>query len=151
MALRSFVRLTLDGLNLALPLAAVERVVRSVAVTPLPGAPACIAGAIDFHGTVVAVADLRERFGLPPAPVRMTDHFVFARTPSRLLALVADAAQGVVEVEDSDRVDAGAVAGGLERISGIARTADGLLLIQDLERLLSSGEEALLQQALAHA
>lgn len=39
----------LDGQRYALPLAAVRRIVRAVEVTPLPGAPAIVLGAIDDH------------------------------------------------------------------------------------------------------
>jgi purine-binding chemotaxis protein CheW len=55
----------LDERRYALPLAAVERVVRSVTVTPLPGAPAIVLGGINVHGRVLPVLNVRRRFRMP--------------------------------------------------------------------------------------
>ncbi|HVZ43475.1 MAG TPA: chemotaxis protein CheW [Ramlibacter sp.] len=145
-----FVRLTLDGMGIAVALAPVERVIRAVAVTPLPGGPAPILGVIDFHGHVVPVADLRRRLGLPPREVLGSDHFVVVRTPRRLIALVADSADDVLLVSAAELVETDSIVSGVDRLPGIARTPDGLVLIHDVEQFLDATEEAALQQALAN-
>ena len=55
----------LDDRRIALPLAAVERVVRAVEVTPLPKAPAVVLGAVNVQGNLVPVFHLRRRFRMP--------------------------------------------------------------------------------------
>jgi len=55
----------LAGQKYALQLSAVQLVVRAVEITPLPKAPACVAGIINFQGRVVPVFNLRQRFQLP--------------------------------------------------------------------------------------
>lgn len=137
----------LDARLHAVPLAAVERVVAAVDVTPLPGAPAAVLGAIDLAGRIVPVFCLRRRFLLPVRPLSPADQFVVVRTPRRTLALVVDE---VREVADSSGpwADAGVLAPGLEPFQGVARLPDGLLLIHDLERLLSADEEQALAGAL---
>lgn len=137
----------LDARLHAVPLAAVERVVAAVDVTPLPGAPGAVLGAIDLAGRIVPVFCLRRRFLLPVRPLSPADQFVVVRTPRRTLALVVDE---VREVADSSGpwADAGVLAPGLEPFQGVARLPDGLLLIHDLERLLSADEEQALAGAL---
>jgi purine-binding chemotaxis protein CheW len=148
---RIFVRFRLDDLEVGLALVNVERVVRAVAVAPLPGAPAAIMGMVDVHGEVVPVASLRERFGLPPRDPHPEDHLVLARTVRRRIALAVDAAGGVVHCEPGDVLESAAVIPGLEHVHGVARTSDGLLLVHDLERFLALDEEAALQEALDRA
>lgn len=138
----------IDGQRHALALAAVERVLQAVAVTPLPGAPAAVLGVVDMAGEVVPVFSLRHRFGLAPRQPEPADQFLLARTPRRLLALLVEEVQGVVERED---VPVANTAAGLEQFDGVARLDDGLLLILDVDRFLSPHEEQALDEALGGA
>jgi purine-binding chemotaxis protein CheW len=143
-----FVRFTLGDLDFALAIASVERVVRAVAVTPLPGAPPAILGIVTVHGDVLPVADMRRRFGLAPRAVHPDDHLVIARSATRRWGLAVQAACGVVECPDDDVIAPDAVVPGLEHVHGIARTPQGLLVLHDLDRFLALDEEAALQEAL---
>jgi purine-binding chemotaxis protein CheW len=51
----------LDDQRYALALACVQRSIRVVAITPLPGAPAIVLGVIDLGGVVIPVIDIRGR------------------------------------------------------------------------------------------
>ena len=72
----------IEGQRYALPLLAVERVLPMVAVSPLPKAPSVALGVINFHGQVVPVLDIRNRFGLPSRDYGLTGHLLIARTRS---------------------------------------------------------------------
>ena len=60
----------------ALPLDSVERVVRAVEITPVPGAPKIVLGAICVAGTVLPVLNMRQRLGLPERNVSPDDQFL---------------------------------------------------------------------------
>lgn len=147
---QKLVAFALDDLQCALPLDRVARVVRAVQIAPLPGAPAVILGMINMQGTIVPVADLRQRLQLPPRDLNIYDHMVISRAPRRLLAIVADAVHGVVECARRDLVQVDGVPG-VEHFHGVAKLPDGLLLIHDLDRLLSLDEEAAMERALGDA
>lgn len=138
----------LDGHRYGLVLAAVQRVVRAVAVTPLPKAPPIVLGVIDVAGHVVPVLNLRRRLRLPERPVAPEDQFAIARTAQRTVALVVDAAEGVVETPARAVTGAGDIAPGLEFLRGVVRLPDGLVLIHDLDRFLSLEETRALDAAL---
>lgn len=133
---------------LAVPLAAVERVARMVAVTPLPGAPAVISGLIDDGGRVVAVADPGVRLGRPAARPRLDERLVFVRTPRRALALRVDEVQGTREIDEGDLVPLDGPGRSAGASSGAVATPEGIILVQDLERFLDAGEERDLDEAL---
>lgn len=139
----------LDGQRYALPLAAVERIVHAVEVTPLPGAPAIVLGAIDVQGRVLPVLNVRRRFLLPEREVGLADQFLIARTARRALALVIDEAQGVIELPESAVIDAAQIVPGLEQFQGLVRLDGGLVLIHDLEKFLSLDEASALDGAKA--
>ncbi|HEX2206001.1 MAG TPA: chemotaxis protein CheW [Longimicrobium sp.] len=137
------------GERYALALAAVREVVRAVAVSRLPGAPAAVQGVIGVRGALVAVLDLRARFGLPAKPVDPAEHFVIAHDGARTVALRADRVAGIERVDPAEVADPRAEVPGAPYVSGAARTAEGLVLVHDLAAFLDAGEAAALDAALA--
>jgi len=141
----------LGPLRFALPLDAVERVVRAVAITALPGAPAVILGVVVVGGAILPVADPRLRFGLPPRALAASDHMVIVGARRQRLVLLADAALGVRDYSGVRIVPSTDIAPTLPAIAGAAHTVDGVVLIQDIDHFLDIDEQHALQQALAHA
>lgn len=134
-----------------MPLAAVERVVRAVEITPLPKAPAIVIGIVNVQGRVTAVVDIRKRFGLREREPALSDHLVVANTVKRPVALVVDAVTGVREYSEAEVAAADAIVPGTDYIAGVVKLSDGMALIQDLDRFLSLDEERRLDEALPHA
>jgi purine-binding chemotaxis protein CheW len=132
----------------ALPLAVVERVVRAVDVTPLPKAPPIVLGAIDVHGRVLPVLNVRRRFRMPDREIGPSDWFLLAHTGRRTVVLVVDESEGVVERPQAEIVLSTQIAPGLEPFPGVLRLDDGLVLIHDLETFLSLDEARALDEAM---
>lgn len=131
-----------------LPVEVVVELHRMVATVPLPAAPAVIDGIIDVRGTVVAVLDLRARFGLSRRPASPNDHLVLVRVEDRTVALRVDRVLDLVTVPTTAVVAARGLAPG-PHLQGVARLDDGLLLIHDVDAFLSDDESAALDDALA--
>jgi purine-binding chemotaxis protein CheW len=142
---------SLDGQRYALPLAAVRRIVRAVEVTPLPGAPATVLGAIDVEGSIVPVLDMRRRLLLPEREVGPDDQFLIASAKRGTVALVIDAAEGVIERDESAITGSGRIAPGLEHFSGVVSLDGGLALIHDLDQFLSHEQAHALDQSMGRA
>jgi purine-binding chemotaxis protein CheW len=145
--LRQFVVFRLDQQRYALPLAIVERVTRAVEVMPLPHAPSIVLGAANIHGRVLPVLNVRRRFLLPDRDIRPADWFLLAHTPTRMVVLVVDEAQGVIERAEADIVAAATIAPALDYFPGVIRLDDGLVLIHDLDKFLSLDEARALSEA----
>lgn len=145
------VLLTVDGQTYALHLEAVERIVRAVEVTPLPGAPAIVLGAINVEGRILPVLNLRRRLRLPERGIGPADQFLIARTARCAVALVMDEALGVIEREQSAVIASDRIVPGLEQFQGVVQLDDGLVLIHDLEKFLSLDEARTLDEAMERA
>ena len=142
------VLLTVDGQTYALPLAAVDRIVRMVEVTRLPEAPDVVEGVINIQGEVVPVVSIRRRLGLARRAVGLSDSLVVARARTRRLAIIAESVLGVVERPAEAVVSTSDISQGIEHIEGVLKTSDGLVLIHDLDRFFSPEEEQSLDLAL---
>jgi len=135
----------------AIGLSRIERVEAAAAVAPLPNAPAVVAGVINTHGTVLPVVDLRARFGMPVGAVRVSDRFVIARCGQRRIALLVENVSGLVRCSENDIAATEHLVPGLEHVKGIGRLPDGVIVIHDLDRLLSWDEEQALSGALSES
>lgn len=142
------VTMRLDAGRYALPLVQVQRVIHAIAITPLPKAPQIITGIINMQGQVIPVVDMRRRFSLPERDIALDDHMVIARTSRRDVVLVVDAVEEVIGLP-ADAIIAGEmILPELEYVDGVIKLEDGLVLIHDLDRLLSLDEETALVEAL---
>jgi purine-binding chemotaxis protein CheW len=137
----------IDDERFALPLAAVERVVRAAEITPLPHAPDVVLGAIDIAGEILPVFDLRRRFALPARALHPDQQLLIAHTAQRRVVLLIDAALDVHERADDQIVTTKQLAPDAP-MKGFMALEDGLVLIHDLEHLLTHEESGALETAL---
>ena len=114
----------------------------------MPKAPAIVLGAINVHGRVLPVLDVRQRFLLPDRQMCPADWFLVAHTARHTVVLVVDESEGVVERPPADIVVSTQIVPGLDDFPGVVRLDDGLVLIHDLERFLSLDEARALDEAM---
>src|SRR5690606_16859160 len=88
----------LDGQLYGLPLTAVAQIIEIVAITHLPQMPQGFQGAINVHGQIVPVIDLRRRFGLDCPPYHLHTPLVLIWANGRMLALIVDHVDEVATV-----------------------------------------------------
>ncbi len=132
-----------------LPLSAVQRSVRAVAVTALPQAPDIVLGIVNVQGKVIPVINLRRRFRLAEREIALSDQMLIARAARRTVALVVDAVSGVLEYAEQEAAQESLPE--LRYVEGVVKTADGLILIHNLDKFLSLEEEAALSLAMERA
>ena len=82
-----------------LPVGRVQELLRAQKTTYVPLAPSWIHGLLNLRGQVVAVINLRQRFGLPALCTNEVPMFVVVHVNSELVALVADNVGDVIDVD----------------------------------------------------
>jgi purine-binding chemotaxis protein CheW len=138
----------LAGQHLAVPLDSVIRVIPALRCTPLPGAPQTVLGLANVRGQIVPVVDLARRFAWPAAPFALWQPFLWLRSRSRDLLVPVEQVETAALCSAADLVDAAQPQVPSEIVRGVLPTAEGMLLIQDVEQLLSDADELELQRAL---
>lgn len=122
----------------------VQEVLRITEIAPVPGAPEYVLGIINLRGNVVTVIDTRLRFGLPDDEVTDSSRIVIIESDKQVVGIMVDAVAEVVELKES-QIDAAPNVGNEESsryIQGIATLEKGLLIVVDLQKLLTDEEWA---------
>jgi purine-binding chemotaxis protein CheW len=145
--LREILTFIVDKQRFAIHLQTVERVIRAVAVTKLTNSPGFIEGVIDYYGEIIAVINLRKRFGYPVEELKVSDRFIIAITTNRKIALLVDQVEDVIFPDSQDLFDSKDLAAGMELLT-VLRDDNGIIMIYDLENLLSHSEEIQLDKLL---
>jgi purine-binding chemotaxis protein CheW len=139
----------LEGQRYGLLSSTVAAVCRMVSLTALPKAPEIVKGVIDFRGVLVPVLNMRARFGLPARPAAHTDYLIVAHAGSRLAAVHVEQVPELVSIQAQDLEDIEKVVSGTAHLAGVARLADGLVLVHDLGSFLTQAESEELTEAVA--
>ena len=147
--LRELLVVTLDGDNFALAVEDVREVLRAAQPTALANAPAIVEGVLNVRGELVPLLSIRSRLGRRPREMRAADYIVVARANGRVVAFVVDAVVELRRIPAGDITGAAAVVRGTSHVEGVARLADGALVIHDLGALLDADELFTLDRALS--
>jgi purine-binding chemotaxis protein CheW len=138
----------LDEQRYALRLNSIKRIVRIPEITLLPNAPEIVLGVVNVQGRIIPVIDIRKRFRLAHRDLDLSYQLVIACTSHRNVALVVDAAIGVIERTEEGAIAAGRICPSLSYVEGVVKLHGGLILIHDLDTFLSLEEESVLEQAM---
>jgi purine-binding chemotaxis protein CheW len=122
----------------------VQEVLRVTEIAPVPGAPDYVLGIVNLRGNVVTVIDTRSRFGLPTAEMSDASRIVIIESGEEVIGILVDSVSEVVELRQSEIELAPSV--GTEEssryIQGVATRSEDLLIVVDLNKLLSEDEKA---------
>jgi purine-binding chemotaxis protein CheW len=120
----------------------VQEVLRITEIAPVPGAPAYVLGIINLRGNVVTVIDTRTRFGLPSVETDDSSRIIVIESEKQVVGILVDAVAEVVELRESE-IDVAPNVGTEDSsryIQGVATREEGLLILVDLNKLLTDEE-----------
>lgn len=113
-------------------------------VTPVPNTPAYVRGVINLRGTVVPVLDLRARFRMESADYNQFTVIIVVNLHDRIVGLVVDAVSDVLNFRHDDVEPTPDFGVGVDTsfITGLAKVEERLVLLLNLECLVSDAEVA---------
>jgi len=120
----------------------VQEVLRVTEIAPVPGAPDYVLGIINLRGNVVTVLDTRKRFGLPTTVTDDATRIVIIESGQNVVGVQVDSVAEVVELRRSE-IEMSPAVGNEESskyIEGVASNNDELLILIDINKLLSAEE-----------
>ena len=121
----------------------IREVLKMIRVTPLPRSLDFVEGVINMRGDVIPVIDLRKRFGLPEAERTDESRIIIVEVEERMVGLTVDSVSEVISLDNKQIQEApNQVAGGkTDLITGVGKVDDRMLIILDLDRILTSEEQ----------
>jgi len=127
----------------------VQEIIRIMEITRVPKAPHFVEGVINLRGRVIPIIDLRRRFGLTAREHDKDTRIIVIEINNMIVGFVVDAVHEVLRIPaDTVEPPPPAVMGGVdsEYIKGVGKLDDRLLILLDLDRLLSQEEQMELEQ-----
>jgi purine-binding chemotaxis protein CheW len=133
---KSLVGFAVGDVAYAVPISDVKEIVNPLVLTELPHAPAAVVGVADHRGDVIAIVDLRLRFGLKPLPDRRRSKWILVQVDGRTIGLIVDRVLDVfgtssAEVRAPPTLGAGEEMRG---ILGVTTHGDVLTFVLDVSR-----------------
>jgi purine-binding chemotaxis protein CheW len=124
----------------------VQEIIRMMEITKVPRAPDFVEGVINLRGKVIPILDLRRRFGLVTRDHDKHTRIIVIEISNMIVGFVVDSVSEVLRIPSNTVEPPPPVVSGLESeyISGVGKLADRLLILLDLDRLLSREEQGAL-------
>ena len=117
--------------------------------TRIANAPSFIKGVVNLRGVIVPIVDLRLKFNLGSAEYNDFTVVIILNLGVRVVGIVVDSVSDVMELAPEQIRPAPEVGAAVEAdfITGLGTLNDRMLILIEIERLMSAADMALAEQA----
>lgn len=147
-----FLTFILDNEAYGVEILRVQEIKGWTPVTRIPNTPEYMQGVLNLRGTIVPIVDMRMRFNLEIIDYTAITVIIVLSVKSdngeRVIGLVVDSVSDVIDVNDKDikpTPDFGTTLN-TEFINGLATSAENMVMLLDVDKLLSVDEMNALAQ-----
>lgn len=125
----------------------IQEINRMVEITKVPKSPEFVEGVINLRGKVIPIIDLRKRFNLPGSENTKQTRIVVVDIDNKVVGLVVDAVSEVLRLPANTVEPPPPIVAGIdsEYISGVGKLEDRLLILLELDKVLSKDEKKVLE------
>ncbi|MHC5080649.1 MAG: chemotaxis protein CheW [Planctomycetota bacterium] len=146
-ALLQLVTFRLGDEEYALDILTVREINRMMEITRVPRAPDFIEGVVNLRGNVIPIIDLRKRFGLPAREADKATRIIVSEVDRRVVGFIVDTVTEVLRIHAETVEPPGDIAGiDAEYIKGVGKIEDRLLILLDVDRILTKREKQVLEE-----
>jgi purine-binding chemotaxis protein CheW len=138
---------TLGAEEYAIDILKVQEIRSYEAVTRIANTPAFIKGVINLRGVIVPIVDMRLKFQLGEPVFNELTAVIILNIGKRVIGIVVDGVSDVISLAETD-IHPAPEFGTLDTrfLTGLATVDDRMLILVDIERLMTSAEMSLVDQ-----
>ncbi len=120
----------------------VQEIIGMTQITHVPNSMAFMKGVINLRGSVVPVVDMRLKFAMEERPYDVFTVIIIVEVRERMIGMIVDSVSDVVSIPIKSIQDTPHFSARIETdfISGIGQVDDKLVIILDVDRILSADE-----------
>ena len=139
-SLLQLVTFSIDEEEVGVNILKVQEIIRIMEITRVPRSPEFVEGVINLRGRVIPIVDLRRRFGLAAIAHDKDTRIIVIELNSLVVGFIVDAVSEVLRIPADTVEPTPPVAAGVdsEYISGVGKLQDRLLILLDLDKLLTA-------------
>lgn len=122
----------------------IQGINRMVEITKVPNAPEFVEGIINLRGRVIPLICLRKRLGMPEKDYDKSTRFIVVEINSRVIGFIVDSVSEVLRISSTITESTPPMISSIDShfITGIAKLDDRLLILLDLEKVLSFSQQS---------
>ncbi len=122
----------------------VQEIIRMMQVTKVPNAPDFVDGVINLRGKIIPVIDLRSKLGLKRKETDKDKRIIVVEVSNKTVGFIVDAVTEVLRIPSSITEPPPDIITNVrsEFIKAVGKLEDRLLILIDLEKILSTDEKA---------
>ncbi len=120
----------------------VQEINRMLTITQVPNAPDFVEGVVNLRGKIIPVVNLRKRLNMPPIENDSKTRIIVVEIQENTVGFIVDEVKEVLRIPKSITEPAPSMIAGIktEYITAVGKLEDRLLILLDLEKILSSEE-----------
>lgn len=124
----------------------VQEIIRMLPITRVPRAPSFIRGVVNLRGRIVPVLELRARLGMDPVEEARETCIVVVRSGDLTMGIIVDQVRDVLDIQAAEMHDVPDFGVSLDTayLSGVARRAQRVVLLLEVDRVLTRDESDVL-------
>jgi purine-binding chemotaxis protein CheW len=148
---REYLSFALGDSQYCIDILKVQEIRTYEAPTRIANTPEFIKGVMNLRGNIVPIIDLRMKFGLPEPRYDTQTVVIVLNVAKRTVGVVVDGVSDVVAVPAADIKPPPEFGGALDTryLQGLATVGGQMLILIDIERLMSSRDMAIVDEASA--
>ena len=148
---REYLTFTLGDEEYGIDILNVQEIRGYDAVTKIANSPDFIKGVINMRGVIVPIIDMRLKFQLGEAEYNQFTVVIILNIAERVIGMVVDGVSDVVALKGEQIRPAPEFGASLDTdyIDGLATLEDRMVIIVDIEKLMSSGDMGLIDKVRA--
>ena len=145
---RQFLTFNLGKEEYAIDILKVQEIRGYEAVTRIANTPAFIKGVINLRGIIVPIVDMRIKFGMGEPVYDASTVAIILNIGKRVIGVVVDSVSDVVSLAENE-IHPAPEFGTLDTqfLMGLAAIDERMLILIDIELLMTSSEMALVEQS----
>lgn len=128
----------------------VQEIIELTGITRVPNLPNYIKGVINLRGTIIPVVDLKTKFNMKTGDYKKHTCIIITEFRDALMGLIVDSVFDVLSVPGASLQSPPEFVTRLRAdfIRGLLRMGDTLIIILDINKVLSEEETAMVQEVL---
>ena len=143
-----FLAFTLGKEEYGIDILKVQEIRGYEAVTRIANAPEFVKGVVNLRGIIVPIIDMRIKFNLGTPTYDQFTVVVILNINSRVVGMVVDSVSDVITLTPEQIKPAPEIGGAVDTnyLVGLGTVDERMLILVDIDRLMSSNEMGLIQQ-----
>jgi len=124
----------------------VREIIRTVVITKVPNSPDYIEGVINLRGKVIPIINLRTKLGVSAKENDYNTRIIVVELRNTTIGFIVDSVSEVLRIPGNIIEPCPAIVSGInsEYITAVGKLQDKLLILLDMEKVLTADEKNLL-------